>query len=741
MNDIFISYAREDRISAKNIAIVLEKLGWSVWWDNKIPVGKTFREVIESELKNSRCVIVLWSNHSVKSDFVKDEADVGKNKKILIPVLIEECKIPLGFRQIHALRMQNTHSNLKASELTPLSSAITTVLNQPFQSNDRNPINTNQPIQINDRKPINTNLQNNFASKPLKNKLKPIFALAVVIGIVTALLDWYLTLSAGFQINTQVLKFTDPIIIKSGNSVANKHVYLNVQFDGRLFIQTAIPQKSKENQVWHFWIKDQLYSPEMIKPGKHKIKVGFPDDKLSEEFVIEFIRSHNSHNSHNSRFIILNPILRPDEIMKIKAGNNDTNIKEPLYVEFDSVEFPVSGIPVNSNNDMQTWHCNLLELQLTEDMIKDGKHKIRFRFTGGNFSEEHIINFLTQVTLDKSQVENNNHKIDVFYHHEGSDCKTYIPIIRRIDESTGNIYYVFETSFSGFPEILLEDEKYNQTFFELRITDIAGNQFFLNQSYNQFIASGSSFLSTFLGDIKINRKFSKKKNQANRYLTNIFTLYPNNKNIYFDSNNTPFSVSCNLKTSKPKTMSILYPDGNDISSSIISKDEYSVTQKNDSDKINTSNNDPYIVSSEQFAILTLRSNVRNDTVFIDGQKRGPTRIDEKLPLGKHIVRVEKMGYKPFEQTINLKNDKVLWANLELLPGSLQVTTKPERAVIYLKGKKKGISPAKLKGILPGSVEVIIELDEYKKQKKTIQIQPGKVSSVHFDLIKQSVIKQ
>jgi hypothetical protein len=37
MNDIFISYARQDEAAARNICQALEKLGWSVWWDQKIP--------------------------------------------------------------------------------------------------------------------------------------------------------------------------------------------------------------------------------------------------------------------------------------------------------------------------------------------------------------------------------------------------------------------------------------------------------------------------------------------------------------------------------------------------------------------------------------------------------------------------------------------------------------------------------------------------------------------------------
>jgi len=75
MSDIFISYASADREHARVLAQQLERLGWSVWWDRDIQAGKTFAGVIESEIDRARCVIVLWSNASVGSRWVRDEDD------------------------------------------------------------------------------------------------------------------------------------------------------------------------------------------------------------------------------------------------------------------------------------------------------------------------------------------------------------------------------------------------------------------------------------------------------------------------------------------------------------------------------------------------------------------------------------------------------------------------------------------------------------------------------------------
>lgn len=105
MTDIFISYSRTDIDVARILSESLENLGYTVWWDRVIPAGSTFDEVIEDALEKSSCVIVLWSSHSVESRWVRLEAQEGIEREILIPVLIEDVRIPLAFRNIQAVKL------------------------------------------------------------------------------------------------------------------------------------------------------------------------------------------------------------------------------------------------------------------------------------------------------------------------------------------------------------------------------------------------------------------------------------------------------------------------------------------------------------------------------------------------------------------------------------------------------------------------------------------------------------
>jgi formylglycine-generating enzyme required for sulfatase activity len=108
MSDIFVSYASEDRQRVQSLAQALEKKGWSVWWDRRIPIGRSFDEVIEEALDGSKVVVVVWTNTSVKSQWVKNEAREGLRRRVLFPVmLVEEVRIPLEFRDVQTAHLMD----------------------------------------------------------------------------------------------------------------------------------------------------------------------------------------------------------------------------------------------------------------------------------------------------------------------------------------------------------------------------------------------------------------------------------------------------------------------------------------------------------------------------------------------------------------------------------------------------------------------------------------------------------
>jgi len=118
--DVFVSYAREDRPTASNLAAALQARGISVWWDRELLGGTEFSEVIEQELNRARVALVLWSDDAVRSSFVRDESARALAADKLLPVRIEAVAPPLGFGQIHTLDLLDWEGDSDAPALAEL---------------------------------------------------------------------------------------------------------------------------------------------------------------------------------------------------------------------------------------------------------------------------------------------------------------------------------------------------------------------------------------------------------------------------------------------------------------------------------------------------------------------------------------------------------------------------------------------------------------------------------------------
>jgi hypothetical protein len=131
MADIFVSYANTDRPRAQQIASVLQHRGWSVWWDRAIPAGRRFEDVITEQLSQARCVVALWSQASVASTWVREEAADARDRNALIPVLIERVNPPLGFRGIQAADLTTWNGAEDSGTLTQLLADVESMLGAP----------------------------------------------------------------------------------------------------------------------------------------------------------------------------------------------------------------------------------------------------------------------------------------------------------------------------------------------------------------------------------------------------------------------------------------------------------------------------------------------------------------------------------------------------------------------------------------------------------------------------------
>ncbi len=136
MSDIFISYKREDQPAADLLREKLKEHGFSVWWDRKIPAGRSFDDGIQEALDKASCVIVLWSKLSVQSDWVKEEAEKGASRGVLVPVLIDDVQPPLGFGRLQTASIAGWEGDRSHPGFVQLARSIEIMLGGPVEESD-----------------------------------------------------------------------------------------------------------------------------------------------------------------------------------------------------------------------------------------------------------------------------------------------------------------------------------------------------------------------------------------------------------------------------------------------------------------------------------------------------------------------------------------------------------------------------------------------------------------------------
>lgn len=128
MADVFVSYASEDRDRIAWIVDAIEQAGCSVWWDRRIGLGASFDREIERELDAAACVVVIWSKHSIESEWVRNEAHEALERGVLLPVSIDDVKPPLAFRRTQTAQLTVPASSGELdSLLAEIASTVTRV--------------------------------------------------------------------------------------------------------------------------------------------------------------------------------------------------------------------------------------------------------------------------------------------------------------------------------------------------------------------------------------------------------------------------------------------------------------------------------------------------------------------------------------------------------------------------------------------------------------------------------------
>jgi hypothetical protein len=96
---VFLSYAEQDGKVADRIVAALRHSGIASSPAHP-PAQPPGLKTVARELTSAKCVVVLWSEHSVRDELVLAEADYARSRDILVSAVIGKPPLPLGFRDV-----------------------------------------------------------------------------------------------------------------------------------------------------------------------------------------------------------------------------------------------------------------------------------------------------------------------------------------------------------------------------------------------------------------------------------------------------------------------------------------------------------------------------------------------------------------------------------------------------------------------------------------------------------------
>ena len=163
-------------------------------------------------------------------------------------------------------------------------------------------------------------------------------------------------------------------------------------------------------------------------------------------------------------------------------------------------------------------------------------------------------------------------------------------------------------------------------------------------------------------------------------------------------------------------------------------------------------NDTFVISDEEnkvidpilkpnFAEVTLES-VSDAEIFIDGEYKGKGSWKGRLECKSYIFETRKPGHishkKPYDITNTDFGSTIAIQAPTPLYGSLNISSIPSDAKIYIDGKHVGDTPKYIGRQIVGNYSVKVDLDGYEAQTKKVSVTEGEETAVSFTLQKKAV---
>ena len=131
------------------------------------------------------------------------------------------------------------------------------------------------------------------------------------------------------------------------------------------------------------------------------------------------------------------------------------------------------------------------------------------------------------------------------------------------------------------------------------------------------------------------------------------------------------------------------------------------------------------------------SSAAGSRIYVDGEDKGASSWTGRLSAGQHVVEARLASHRSTSQRVDVVRGKEQSIELDAptpIYGSLNVTSKPFGADVYVDGTKVGTTPDVFTSILEGTRSIEIRKQGYDAYTAQVNISEGKVSDLSATLV-------
>ena len=130
------------------------------------------------------------------------------------------------------------------------------------------------------------------------------------------------------------------------------------------------------------------------------------------------------------------------------------------------------------------------------------------------------------------------------------------------------------------------------------------------------------------------------------------------------------------------------------------------------------------------------------SILINGEEKGSGSWSGRLTDGMYRLEARKKGHKPTFQNITVVkgvSQTIKLSDPSPIYGSLNVTTNPIGAKIYIDNEEKGSTPDIVNNLLIGNHTIRLEIEGYDPETQNITIEEGKIKELAVNLNKKKEV--